>query len=485
MWSLLLSSVILGLGLQVGAWNSCPSLGREMRLYPSRKGWLEAERQCQMDGGHLATIRTEEDRLCAVHAIEQSNQCSTHSCGRIWTGLNSLNDQDSWHWVGADNAGQEDTPGQGIWATGEPDNPGSQQCANWNPEFGVGDDYCGIAEMFICQRTKTNNAFICQGQQWTYHPLGFDHAYAQAVCAQWQGTLAPPDRNCLSDFFDRSFMSSASEMTTWIGCLYDTPGVTFACTVMAQPDYSLNVTDVNVATHPKPFICAGRIGDISTLPGRTPPPAVFSGFSTTPSRSTAGPATTVRSTMISDSNEQPQLSGGGVGNAGIVVACGFIGATIAFVVVGVIIYYRKKQRKRAQGPVRKMEDNAIYERGPGPLQRQSSVKTTKRNHLTLTLQVSKERTTTHTELSGPASEYMSVPYATSPLSCVVAQQRDDDSQPYGVRKIGIPPPGNERPKLDMPHEYAEPLSCNPAYKAPTFVPQGQLNEYSYDVPSEA
>lgn len=90
------------------------------RNYATQGTWLDAERECERDNGHLAVLDTPAARAAAVAAAQRFN-----SSAELWVGL--VRDQSgaagpwAWHWV---------TGGVGVeplgWSLGQPDNGGDQ-----------------------------------------------------------------------------------------------------------------------------------------------------------------------------------------------------------------------------------------------------------------------------------------------------------------------------------------------------------------------
>jgi len=134
------------------------------------QSWTAAESTCQMNGGHLAWFASPAEQDWAYKKVETSNNI------RWWIGLNDLNAEGTYNWIG-DPITYDDR--RSNWLIGEPNNKGDEDCVQMmvDPPLQRGkwnDDSCDRATNYICRAPSAQSAKCPQG--WSERP-GSDSCY--------------------------------------------------------------------------------------------------------------------------------------------------------------------------------------------------------------------------------------------------------------------------------------------------------------------
>ena len=96
----------------------CYSFSRE------RMGWIEAKKNCELNGAHLLTLESvEESEAVLEHLISQTRRRSRFE---YWTAGNDIEKEDNWEWSGT----RETVPDFG-WL--DPPFPSAEEnCLTWS-----------------------------------------------------------------------------------------------------------------------------------------------------------------------------------------------------------------------------------------------------------------------------------------------------------------------------------------------------------------
>jgi len=114
-------------------------------LFDGRKmTWIDAEKQCQAWGGHLATVTSQRQNDYLLNELKKRN------LGDSWIGLNDIAKENNFVWVDGQGAS-----GFINWAHGEPNGKRSENCVEFYRNGGTWNDWsCNNKASFICQRRR-------------------------------------------------------------------------------------------------------------------------------------------------------------------------------------------------------------------------------------------------------------------------------------------------------------------------------------------
>jgi hypothetical protein len=126
--------------------TTVPGLTSHYRLSVTGLIWIDAERDCESDGGHLVVIDDDAENDWVKSIAEQSvtNDASTNEL--VWIGLEDHATEGQYRWV-------TDAPlGTPRWAAGEPNNRGKiEDCGEMRGSGEWNDDRCNARPIFICE----------------------------------------------------------------------------------------------------------------------------------------------------------------------------------------------------------------------------------------------------------------------------------------------------------------------------------------------
>eukprot|EP00092_Neocalanus_flemingeri_P103047 GFUD01131827.1.p1 GENE.GFUD01131827.1~~GFUD01131827.1.p1 ORF type:complete len:228 (-),score=41.75 GFUD01131827.1:15-698(-) len=110
------------------------------RLWEEKQLWEDAELRCTQDGGHLASILSEEERKFIQDNLYINKYQTT------WIGANDRAVEGVWVWT--DGSAWEFTD----WKEGEPNNSGGEDCGHlyyYNGKWA--DTSCTLVSSFLCK----------------------------------------------------------------------------------------------------------------------------------------------------------------------------------------------------------------------------------------------------------------------------------------------------------------------------------------------
>ena len=119
----------------------------------NKKSWADAEDFCQQEGGHLASIPTEDVNNFVWEEMERQGQ------NHFWIGGSDLEEEGVWNWN--DCSLWNFT----FWEAGEPNNNnGEQHCLqHWAHHFydahGWDDYECETEKPFVCSKMMCSGFF--------------------------------------------------------------------------------------------------------------------------------------------------------------------------------------------------------------------------------------------------------------------------------------------------------------------------------------
>jgi hypothetical protein len=118
--------------------------------------WVEAERDCELDGAHLIVIDDEVENawLATVAAGVVTNDSSTHQL--VWIGAGDSGSEGSFDWV---TGGAVPTT---FWSVDEPNSLyDDEDCVEARASGGWNDDRCNAPLAYVCECDDSSSA-----QQW-------------------------------------------------------------------------------------------------------------------------------------------------------------------------------------------------------------------------------------------------------------------------------------------------------------------------------
>lgn len=111
-----------------------------------RQNWVDAERDCEADGGHLIVIDDEAENtwLAQIAALSLTNQKSSHQLA--WLGLGDHAVEGEFSWVtGAPLA-------LSFWFSGEPNSLNkAEDCGEMRASGAWNDDRCNAELTYVCE----------------------------------------------------------------------------------------------------------------------------------------------------------------------------------------------------------------------------------------------------------------------------------------------------------------------------------------------
>uniref|UniRef100_A0A667X6E7 C-type lectin domain-containing protein n=1 Tax=Myripristis murdjan TaxID=586833 RepID=A0A667X6E7_9TELE len=136
---LLTTKYVLHVGTGLGSLPSC--FPRQYHVVEKSMNWTEAQSYCRQHYTDLATVSSEED------VVKLNDAVGSHYS---WIGL--YNDINSWRW----SLQNKSYYGEGeaefrMWASGRPDNPGSNEyCVVMSTSGEWWDYHCSNSLPFVC-----------------------------------------------------------------------------------------------------------------------------------------------------------------------------------------------------------------------------------------------------------------------------------------------------------------------------------------------
>ena len=142
---------------------SVAGLTSRYREVTTGRGWVEAEQDCESDGGHLIVIGSQAENDYAASFAEKSltDVKSTHQLA--WLGADDSRTEGEFRWVtdrafsltfwsGADGAGGAGGAGGADGADGEPNSLfDDEDCVEIRASGGWNDDRCNAALVYLCE----------------------------------------------------------------------------------------------------------------------------------------------------------------------------------------------------------------------------------------------------------------------------------------------------------------------------------------------
>ena len=120
-------------------WHGEVHYGSRYRLYKEWKNWTKAEAHCQAEGGHLASVTTEEE-------WQQVKSLASGVAGGVHIGGSYQEEEGVWRWYGGSSWGFTQ------WNTARGSRGDGYNCLLIY-EGGWSDYYCTYMCPFICQTT--------------------------------------------------------------------------------------------------------------------------------------------------------------------------------------------------------------------------------------------------------------------------------------------------------------------------------------------
>ncbi|KAF3697670.1 Ladderlectin Precursor [Channa argus] len=135
----------------------CPSgwiadIGRCFLYVPKLMTWANAEKNCQSEGGNLASLHS----FCEYHVIQSLLLRLTKSYRLTWVGGFDAQQEGIWFW--SDGTPFDLPIGSPIyWSSGMPDNHLNGDCLamNFGGEHKLDDQYCGNQRPSVCSKKQT------------------------------------------------------------------------------------------------------------------------------------------------------------------------------------------------------------------------------------------------------------------------------------------------------------------------------------------
>ncbi|XP_043112668.1 ladderlectin-like [Puntigrus tetrazona] len=123
-------------------WSGWSAYGcRCFKFFSSAQIWIDAEIMCQDFDGHLASVHSHEEYIFIQNLIRHSTQQTT----RAWLGGHDAVHDGVWLWSDGSKFNFQ------IWAPGEPNNDGNEDCIEMNYSDGNFNDLkCSSKMPFVC-----------------------------------------------------------------------------------------------------------------------------------------------------------------------------------------------------------------------------------------------------------------------------------------------------------------------------------------------
>lgn len=145
------------------------------------QSWVAAERDCELDGGHLIVIDSEAENawLASVAALAVTNDPSTHQL--VWLGASDTRAEGEFGWV----TGMAVTTA--YWNTSEPEPNslfGDEDCVEIRASGQWNDDRCNAPLAYVCE---------CDGES---SSNSWCDSSADVSCGDCS-TVCPADQSCV------------------------------------------------------------------------------------------------------------------------------------------------------------------------------------------------------------------------------------------------------------------------------------------------
>ena len=123
-----------------------PGLTSHYRLSTTGLIWVDAERDCESDGGHLVVIDDDVENDWVKSIAEQSVTDDGSTNKLVWIGLEDHAIEGQFRWVTGAPFGAP------RWAAGEPNNRGMiEDCGEMRSTGEWNDDRCNARPTFVCE----------------------------------------------------------------------------------------------------------------------------------------------------------------------------------------------------------------------------------------------------------------------------------------------------------------------------------------------
>ncbi|XP_076581431.1 type-2 ice-structuring protein-like [Chaetodon auriga] len=111
-----------------------------LNYVPTPMTWAQAEKHCQGQGGHLASVHSFRE----YHEIQMMIKIRTHLYTVTWLGGYDVGREGVWFW-------SDGTPFKfNSWAAGEPNQTGYCLVMNFGDHKKFDDQGCGYRRPFVC-----------------------------------------------------------------------------------------------------------------------------------------------------------------------------------------------------------------------------------------------------------------------------------------------------------------------------------------------
>jgi hypothetical protein len=123
-----------------------PGLASRYREVMQGLPWVEAERDCELDGMHLIVVSDDVENawLATVAARAVTNDSSTHQI--VWLGASDSGSEGSFDWVTGGAAPAS------YWSTDEPNSlHDDEDCVEARTSGGWNDDRCNAPLAYVCE----------------------------------------------------------------------------------------------------------------------------------------------------------------------------------------------------------------------------------------------------------------------------------------------------------------------------------------------
>ncbi|XP_002741352.1 struthiocalcin-2-like [Saccoglossus kowalevskii] len=135
--------------------------GRNYQIYLDPLNWSAAKLKCEINGGMLAKIRSQDIHVAIVDYIKEAKLTSTivNDAGKgLWIGLGDKDEEGRYMWVDGEELDLNECSQYQGWAADEPNNndkkdDNGQDCVQlWKMrQFDWDDGYCNDSKGYICE----------------------------------------------------------------------------------------------------------------------------------------------------------------------------------------------------------------------------------------------------------------------------------------------------------------------------------------------
>ncbi|XP_069106627.1 perlucin-like [Argopecten irradians] len=154
----LLFLVALCVGLQ-GSRGGCPVAFQQYdescyKVFVETATWIDAKKYCQIFGGDLVKIETQEEETTLEQVLNDVHANRTAKIENYWVDGSDVLTEGEWRWVGTPGYSQLIAGGYSNWEDGQPDNyGGSENCIQIRYDFNMhwNDEDCDEKDSFICE----------------------------------------------------------------------------------------------------------------------------------------------------------------------------------------------------------------------------------------------------------------------------------------------------------------------------------------------